>query len=121
MIDAASTWQEKKTRLRDETRRERRGDRLAVDERSSDHLRERGNAAGTYLCGTSARYPDTGRAQQAMDSNSLPRPRTNLEKIPKVRPRFSGRFNTTRRGKEEIPKFPANAIQDATIFLEEIV
>ena len=56
-----------------------------------------------------------------MDSNSLPRPRTNLEKIPKVRPRFSGRFNTTRRGKEEIPKFPANAIQDATIFLEEIV
>ena len=64
-----STWQEKRKRVfGDETRRE--GGSAVVDERSSDRPREGGNAAGTYLGGTRARYPDTCRAHEAMDATT---------------------------------------------------
>ena len=69
-----STWQEKRKRVfGDETRREssrREGGSAVVDERSSDRPREGGNAAGTYLGGTRARYPDTCRAHEAMDATT---------------------------------------------------
>lgn len=73
-----STWQEKKTRLRrrNAKRVEARG--WVGGRRTAAGPRARGgNAAGTYLCGTRARYPDTGRAHEAMDATTS-RGLTNL-------------------------------------------
>lgn len=76
-----STWQEKKKEnASSATKRVIPGagvGRRSTDGRRTARARGKRFLAGTYLCGTRARYPDTGRAHEAMDATTS-RGLTNL-------------------------------------------